>query len=137
MDWFAPDLFEDFGLHALSHLNEILSCDVLDMPPETFKSPHLPLVKIPGWVLNVCTRPVWIESGAHRMRQRVSFRRIQHVTTPSLFGEAQFAIVKGVAPTQWRRFLYNIFLQRILAKEPVVGLMLDNRMHTARQTCAR
>ena len=113
------------GVHALGFVGRLMTCKVRDTPPETLKAPHIPLVKVPGVVLNVCTRPVLVESGVHRQRQRVAFRRIQHAVTPSTFCEAQYAIVKGVAPTQWRRHLYAIFLQKIREREPVAALMLD------------
>ena len=80
MDWFCPVLCAVFGAHALIQLSTVLTCDVLFLPPKTFRSPHLPVTKTAGFVLNECTKPILIESGLHRGRQRVTFRRVQRAT---------------------------------------------------------
>ena len=74
-------------------------------------APHLPLVECPGSLLDVCTRPIIVESGIHRCRQKVWLSRIQCLLSSHHFCNFQHAVYKGSSCTTLRRLLYCLFFQ--------------------------
>ena len=85
MDGFVPALTQQFGLFSLLYLRKLIYMPTKLLPPEVFAAPHIPLFKSPGVDLNKCTRPIVIESGVHRVRQRSRFKRLQIAITPEMF----------------------------------------------------
>ena len=79
----------------------------------------------PPFILNKATRCIIIESGVLRHRQRFQFRRGQRVLTPEVFGDAQYAVVKGLSPSHLRRVLYILQIQHVRAKRRLYLLKLD------------
>ena len=74
----------------------MLVCDLDQLPDDVQCA--TPACRKPGVIFNKATRPIIIESGVLRHRQRFQFRRGQRVLTPEVFGDAQYAVVKGKQP---------------------------------------
>jgi hypothetical protein len=73
MDGFIPALTQQFDLFSLIYLRKLIFMPTKFLPPEVFAAHHIPFFKSPGFDLNKCTRPIVIESGVHRVRQRSWF----------------------------------------------------------------
>jgi hypothetical protein len=125
MDGFAPALSAQYGLHSLLWLKALLYMPTIELPDEVHRCPDIPLFKKVGADLNECTRPIIIESGVHRMRQKEWFQRIQMGIRPELFLNCQFSITKGLPPSQLRRLLYFIIWQHFKQRKGLSILLLD------------
>ena len=111
MDWFVPSLVSFFGLFSLRCFCSLLVCPTALLPPGSHMAPHLPLVKCPSFLLNVRTRPIIVESGIHRCRQKVWLSRIQCLLSSHHFCNFQHAVYKGSSCTGLWRLLYCLFFQ--------------------------
>ena len=125
MDWFVPSLISRFGLFSLRRFGELMITPALELPLGSNMSPHLPLAKCPGTVLNVCTRPILVESGVHRCRQKVWLSRIQHLLSSRHFCHFQHAVYKGSSCVGLRRLIYCIILQHRREGRELVLLKTD------------
>ena len=109
-DGYCAALATTFGMFSLLMLGDLLQCPTEALPEETHAAPLVSIIKHLGDNVNEDTRPILIESGLHRHRQCGWFRRLQRMLTPVYFMHCQFAILKGLSPSDIRRFLYNLLI---------------------------
>ena len=127
MDGFVCKLQRQLGLRGILHMRAMLNAPYAELPPETLQAVHTPHKK-PGKVgldFNVISRPVLMETGPLRFKQKGHWGRVGRRIGSATLGHFQFAGVKGGDSNHLRRLVYTVALQHVLRHRQLVILLLD------------